>query len=203
MIIKPFFYIVALVSETDNKLIKPLDSLASNTLDLSNHVIIAGFSEIGAMAARILDFENMNYVIVDANEKLINDAVDSGFAAFQGDISQLDALNSLGAARASIVILTIKNDITIKKATRIISSNFPNIKIIVRAPNMVGANDLYQLGADIIIPENYENGLQIGGAALRCLGISEYEIARIKGQFRAGNYTAAKQRDEDAIIESS
>jgi CPA2 family monovalent cation:H+ antiporter-2 len=172
-------------------------------LDLSNHVIIAGFGEIGAMAAKVLDFENINYVIIDANEKLVQDAIDSGFPALQGDVSQLDALKSLGAARASVIILTIKNDITIKKSTSVISLHFPNIKIIVRSPNLADANNLYKAGADIIIPENYENGLQISGAALRILGISEYEIARIKGQFRSGNYTVAKQRDEDAIIERS
>jgi CPA2 family monovalent cation:H+ antiporter-2 len=192
-----------IAEKLDNKLIKPLESLAASTLDLSNHVIIAGFGEIGAMAAKVLDFENINYVIIDANETLIQDAIESGFPALQGDVSQLEALKSLGAASASVIILTIKNDITIKKATRIVSLHFPNIKIIVRSPNLVDANNLYQAGADIIIPENYENGLQIGGAALRTLGISEYEIARIKGQFRAGNYTVAKQRDEDAIIERS
>jgi CPA2 family monovalent cation:H+ antiporter-2 len=181
----------------------PLDSLSSNTIDLSNHVIIAGFSESGAMAAKLLDFESINYVMIDVNEDLVAEAIESGLPAFQGDVSQLETLQSLGAGRASIVILTINNEITIKKATRVISENFPNITIIVRADNLSQAHSLYQAGANIIIPENYENGLQIGGAALKCLGVSEYEITRIKGQFRAGNYTIAKQRDEDTIIEQS
>jgi CPA2 family monovalent cation:H+ antiporter-2 len=73
----------------------------------------------------------------------------------------------------------------------------------VRSENLSQAHSLYQAGANIIIPENYENGLQIGGTALKCLGVSEYEITRIKGQFRAGNYTITKQKDEDTIIEQS
>jgi CPA2 family monovalent cation:H+ antiporter-2 len=187
----------------DSKIKKPLDTLALNTSDLTNHVIIAGFSETGEMVAKLLEFENVNYVVIDVNDEVIDEAAKSGFPAFKGDISQLATLSSLGASRASIVIITINNDITIKKATKVISNNFPNLIIIVRAPNLTQANNLYQAGANIIIPENYENGLQIGGAALRCLGVSDYEIARIKSQFRAGNYTIAKENDEDSIIEQS
>ena len=43
-------------------------------------------------------------------------------------------------------------------------------------------------------------GLQLGGAVLKALGIGEYEIARVKAQFRAGNYVVAAQ-DEDIADE--
>ncbi len=184
-------------SKNVSKSIKPLEVLSVNTDDLTNHVIIGGFGEIGQMIAKLLEFENINYVIIDINDQAVKEGNESGFPIFKGDISQLDTLNSLGASRASIAILTINNDITIKKATRMISSNFSKITIIVRAANLLQSHGLYQSGANIIIPENYENGLQMGGAALKCLGVSDYEITRIKSQFRAGNYNIAKDNDED------
>ena len=47
----------------------------------------------------------------------------------------------------------------------------------------------------MIIPEDYETGLQLGGAVLKSVGISEQEINRIKAQFRLGNYVMAKRED--------
>jgi CPA2 family monovalent cation:H+ antiporter-2 len=199
MALTPLLAIIGnkIADHLDSKNIKPLEVLSINTDDLTNHVIIGGFGEIGQMIAKLLEFENINYVIIDINDEVVKEGNEAGFPIFKGDISQLDTLNSLGASRASIAILTINNDITIKKATRIISNNFSKITVIVRAPNLSQAHGLYQSGANIIIPENYENGLQMGGAALKCLGVSDYEINRIKSQFRAGSYNIVKDGDED------
>jgi len=38
-------------------------------------------------------------------------------------------------------------------------------------------------------------GLQLGSAVLKSIGISEYEINRVKTQFRSGNYVVVKQDD--------
>ncbi len=89
---------------------------------------------------------------------------------------------------------------TIKKALKVISANFPEIAIIVRAHDLRNSAELYELGATIIVPEDYETGLQLGGAVLKSVGISEYEISRIKNQFRAGSYVMAKY-DEDIVDE--
>jgi len=48
------------------------------------------------------------------------------------------------------------------------------------------------------VPETYETGLQLGGAVLKSIGVSEFEVSRIKNQFRAGNYIRLpKQEDEE------
>ncbi len=205
MALTPLLAIVGskIAEKLDAKIIKPLDSLANNTRDLANHVIIGGFNEAGLMIARLLEYENVNYIVIDVDEIAVKRATDLGFSAFCGDISQLNTLTSLGAQRASVVILTLSNDITINKATKIIANNFPDVTIIVRALNLQNASSLYQAGASFIVPENYENGLQLGGIALKHLGVSDYEITRLKGLFRSGNYTVAKDGEESGIIEES
>jgi CPA2 family monovalent cation:H+ antiporter-2 len=202
MALTPLLSIVGnkIADHLDSKIKKPLDLLSSNTKDLTNHVIVVGFSEVGKMVCKLLEFEGINYVGIDINDEIVQESEDLGFPVFKGDVSQLLTLDSVGAERASVIILTIRNDITLKKATRVISANFPKLTIIIRAPNLENANTLYQAGADVIIPENYETGLQIGGAALKCFGVSDYEIARVKAQFRAGNYTIEKESNEDEVF---
>jgi CPA2 family monovalent cation:H+ antiporter-2 len=70
------------------------------------------------------------------------------------------------------------------------------LTVIVRAKDLSTSLQLYQAGAKVIVPETYETGLQLGGAVLKSVGISEFEVSRIKNQFRAGNYVLAKEQEE-------
>lgn len=168
--------------------------------DLTNHAIIAGFGSVGKMVARILEAENINYIALDVNEDLVKEETANGFPVFKGDISQIETLKALGAERMLTLLLTMNNQVTIKKSLRTISSSFPDLEVIVRLKNLKNAREFYDAGATTIIPENYETGLQLGGAVLKFMGISEYEINRIKGQFRSGNYVMAKR--DDSLVES-
>ena len=175
----------------------PNDLIKQGAQDLSNHVIIAGFGDVGKMVARMLEAEGVNYIAIDVNENIIKEESLNGFPVFKGDSASLATLKATGVERASSIILSMDNEITRKKSLQLISSNFSHVAIVVRAPNLLEADVLYDLGATIIVPEDYEAGLQLGGAVLKSVGINEFEISRMKNRFRAGNYIMAMGSDED------
>jgi len=105
-------------------------------------------------------------------------------------------MNSVGIARSSSVIITLSNEVTSKKASKIITRTYPKLPIVVRSKDLDKAAEFYEAGAKIIVPETYETGLQLGGAVLKAIGISEFEVSRIKNQFRAGNYMKLPKLDE-------
>lgn len=174
----------------------PLQAIQRSTRDLGNHVVIAGFGKVGKMIARVLEVEGINYIAIDVNSELVKDEAVNGFPIFVGDISQTETLEAIGLNRASTLILGMSNEVTIKKSLRVISTNYQKLEIIVRLKNLKQAHEFYNSGASIIIPEEYETGLQLGGAVLKSVGVSENEINRIKAQFRAGNYVVAKNENE-------
>ena len=174
----------------------PAKNLEQKTRDLNNHVIIAGFGQVGRMVAKILEAEDINYIALDINEKVVEEEEDSGFQVCKGDISQLDTLKAVGAERALSVIIATDNQVTIKKSLRTIAANFPGLEIVVRSKDLRTSAELYEAGATVIIPSDYEIGLQLGGAVLRSIGVSEYEVNRIKAQFRIGNYVTAQMDEE-------
>lgn len=174
----------------------PLDMIKQGTRDLRNHVVIAGFGKVGKMISRVMEFEGINYMAIDVNEELVKEESLNGLPIFVGDISQIETLEAIGLDRATSIIFTMSNEITIKKALRVISTNYPDLEIIVRVKNLKRVHELYEAGATMIVPEEYETGLQLSGAVLKSIGISENEINRIKIQFRAGNYVIAKTEDD-------
>ncbi|MDX2049886.1 MAG: cation:proton antiporter [Rickettsiaceae bacterium] len=174
----------------------PDNILEKGTRDLTNHVIIAGFGVVGKMVARFLAAEGVKYVIIDVNPDVVKEGQSNGFPLFYGDISNNQTLGLGGAERALALILCMKNRTTQKKTLKTISSKFNQLAVIVRSEDLKNSYELYELGATIIVPAAYETGLQLGGAVMKALGISELEIARIKEQFRAGNYVATKQAED-------
>ncbi|BFD46827.1 MAG: monovalent cation:proton antiporter-2 (CPA2) family protein [Rickettsia endosymbiont of Sergentomyia squamirostris] len=173
----------------------PIQIIELGARDLTNHIIIAGFGSVGRMVALVLEAEGINYIALDVNDEIVKAETANGFPVFKGDVSQIDTLKAVGAERILTLVLTMNNSVTIKKSLRTISSHFPYLEVIVRLKNLEKAREFYDAGATTIIPENYETGLQLGGTILKFIGLSEYEINRIKGQFRSGNYVIAKRDD--------
>lgn len=169
--------------------------------DLSQHVIIAGFGRVGRMVALLLEAEKVNYIAIDASSSHVAHERKEGFPLYLGDASNHAVLDSVALSRAKAVIITIDNEVTSRKCTKVMRQIVPNIPIIVRAKDLAKADEIYKNGATMIVPETYETGLQMGGAVLKSVGISEYEISRIKNRFRLGNYVIAQEEDEEAFDE--
>ncbi len=164
--------------------------------DMDHHVIILGFGRVGQMVARLLEAENINFVAIDISPEHVASERQKANPVYLGDASSLEMMDSVGIARASSVIITLSNEVTLKKTAKKISKLYPKLPIIVRSKDLSKADELYAVGAKIIVPETYETGLQLGGAVLKSVGISEFEVSRIKNQFRAGNYIKLPQAKE-------
>ncbi|WP_218460797.1 cation:proton antiporter [Rickettsia sp. TH2014] len=193
-----------IAEKVDKRLGKtPTQMIELGARDLTNHIIIAGLGNTGKMVARVLEAEGISYVILDLDDDRVKEELSNGLPVFKGDVSQADTLKALGTERAFAIILTMNNQVTIKKSLKTISGNYQDIPIIVKLKNLKNAREFYDLGATTIIPESYETGLQIGGTVLKNIGISEQEINRIKVQFRLGNYIIAKKEDALSEVEDN
>jgi len=178
----------------------PAQIIEYGARDLANHVIIAGFGKVGKMVARVLEVEGINYIALDVNGEVVTEEITNGLPVFVGDASQISNLQAVGADRALTIVLTMNNTVTIRKTAKAIRTNFADLDVVVRLKDLKNCTEFYDIGVTTIIPQDYETGLQLGGAVLKSIGISEYEINRIKTQFRAGNYVVVKQ--EDTLLES-
>jgi len=167
--------------------------------DLYNHVIIIGFGRVGKMVARLLEAEKVNYIGIDINPNHVIYERKEGFPVYLGDGSNIEILDSIGLMRSKSVIITIDNEVTLKRCAKVIREAMSEIPIVVKAKDLSSDRELYKAGATTIVPETYETGLQMGGAVLKSVGISENEVSRIKNQFRLGNYIMAQDDDEESV----
>lgn len=184
-------------SEDKNNELNIKENKCSHTNDLNNHVVIAGFCDSAEMVGRMLSAEKISYVVLESDAVKAKKASDMGFPVHFGDASKLATLQAVGISRARKVIVTVEQMIHIKKIILTVKKNYPDLSIVVRSNDLSNVKTLKKLGAKTIVPEKYEAGLQMAGALLNAIGMSEHSISILKNEFRAGDYKIAKKSMED------
>ncbi|MDX5462442.1 monovalent cation:proton antiporter-2 (CPA2) family protein [Wolbachia endosymbiont of Oedothorax gibbosus] len=173
------------------------EAVETDTQDLYNHVIVAGFGRVGYMVTKMLTAEHLSYVVVDIQSKIVKEGKSDSFPIYLGDVTRYEILKSVGIERAQALVISIKNEVTIKKVVSLVAANFPHVNIVIRLPDLSNVEVYRDLGASKIIPETSEIGLQLGGAALSLSGISESGVTSLKSRFRKGNYSMLKDLGSD------
>ncbi|WP_353279207.1 monovalent cation:proton antiporter-2 (CPA2) family protein [Wolbachia endosymbiont (group A) of Cydia amplana] len=173
------------------------EAVETDTQDLYNHVIVAGFGRVGYMVTKMLTAEHLSYVVVDIQSKIVKEGKSDSFPIYLGDVTRCEILKSVGIERAQALVISIKNEVTIKKVVSLVAANFPHVNIVIRLPDLSNVEVYRDLGASKIIPETSEIGLQLGGAALSLSGISESGVMSLKSRFRKGNYSMLKELGSD------
>ncbi|UWI83264.1 monovalent cation:proton antiporter-2 (CPA2) family protein [Wolbachia endosymbiont of Howardula sp.] len=164
-------------------------AIEKDTQDLYNHVIVAGFGQVGYIVTKMLTAEHLSYVVVDIQSKIVKEGKSESFPIYLGDITRYEILKSIGIERAQALVVSIKNEVTIKKILSLVAENFPHVNIIIRVPDLSNVEMYKKLGASKIIPEVSEIGSQLGGAALSLSGMSESTVMSLQHRMRKDNYS--------------
>ena len=141
----------------------------------------------------MLEQKKIPFVAVDTNSTLVKKARKQGFPIYHGDLSHVDTLKAVGAERASALILTMNEKVSLRKTVKTAHIHYRSLKTIARAEDFRHGAGLRKLGANLTVPANIETGLQIGGSSLRFLGIGEHEIVGMKEKVRQNDYSLTEE----------
>ena len=114
-------------------------------------VIIAGFGLAGRWIAEIFDRHGVNYTLVEQNPETVETQRKLGRQVVEGNIADPATLRQAGIAEASILALTIPDEVATQNATRVAKCLNPDIYIIGRTIYSSSGMKVEQLGADEII----------------------------------------------------
>lgn len=142
----------------------------SNYSDLEGHVIVAGFGRVGHAIARILDSEDVDLVALDSHAALVSERRVDGRKVYFGDAARPEILELAGARGAAMLVVTVDNRKSASAMVRAFRKICPATPIFARARDKEHAAELLQAGANFVIPEAVEAGLQLAGRALEAFG---------------------------------
>ena len=162
---------------------------------LTDHVIITGYGLNGRNLAAALRSIRAPYLIVELNAQTVHQARARGEAAFYGDATREEILRALGADRARMLVVAISDPAATRRMVRVARSMNPTIHIIARTRYVVEIPELSRLGADVVIPEEFETSIEIFARVLAHYNVPRAEVERLVDHIRSSHYAALRGGD--------
>ncbi|GAB6282134.1 MAG: monovalent cation:proton antiporter-2 (CPA2) family protein [Ignavibacterium sp.] len=164
MILTPFLTNLAPIFANALNLPETRKDKSLETSDYSkliDHVIIAGFGLNGKNLASVLKETGIDYVVVELNPDTVLRYKSMGEKIVYGDITKKELLMKLGIQNAKVIVFAISDPQSTKIALRNAKQLNPQIYSIIRTRYIYEVDDFKKLGADEVIPEEFETSLQI------------------------------------------
>ena len=139
---------------------------------VEGRTIVVGYGRVGRMVADMLDRHNRRWVAIEADVDHVTMARREGHPVRFGDAGRADALEALGVATASAVVLTMDSPVEAVRLTRDLRERYPDLTIVARARDTDHAAQLYRAGVSDAVPETLESALQLSEALLVDLGVA-------------------------------
>jgi len=155
---------------------------------LTDHVIVAGYGLNGRNLAAALRSIRAPYLIVELNAQTVRQARGRGEPAFYGDATREEILRGLGAERARMLVVAISDPAATRRMVRVARGLNPRIYIIARTRYVVEMPELTRLGADVVIPEEFETSIEIFARVLAHYGVPRGDIERLVDEIRGSHY---------------
>src|SRR5881397_683755 len=138
---------------------------------LTDHVIVAGYGLNGRNLTAALRSIQAPYLIVELNAQTVQQARARGEPAFYGDATREEILRALGAERARMLVVAISDPAATRRMVRVARGLNPTMHIIARTRYVVEIPELVRLGANDVIPEEFETSIEIFARVLAYYGV--------------------------------
>ncbi|NLV26500.1 MAG: potassium transporter KefB [Methanomicrobiales archaeon] len=155
---------------------------------LENHIIIVGYGLNGQNVARSADIAGVPYLIIEMNPDTVREERNKGKTIMYGDAAQSEILKKAGIVKARVVVIVVNDPFSTQQIVQTVRMMNPVVHIIVRTRYMGEVTTLMELGADEVIPEEFETAVEIFTRILHTYLIPASEIEHLVGEIRAGGY---------------
>lgn len=155
---------------------------------MEGHVIIIGYGVNGKNVAKVLTGNGIPYIAVEANHLTVRSERKKGVKIIFGDASRPEILEHAHIEKARIMVVAISDAAATRRIVSQARSMNSAIHLIVRTRYIVEMEPLYALGANEVIPEEFETSIEIFSRVLRNYLVPHDEIERCIGGIRKDSY---------------
>jgi CPA2 family monovalent cation:H+ antiporter-2 len=160
-----------------------------------NHVVVLGYGSVGRALGDVLRGHGVPFVGLEIDPDLVRDARRRGHPVLYGDAGSEDLLERCGVREARIVLVTLPDPLMARHVIRMVRRMNPGSFVLARGRRAVEDEPLYKEGADEVIHETFEVGIEFIARVLRRLNVAKQEIERQVGRVRSGRYEVFRRRD--------
>jgi CPA2 family monovalent cation:H+ antiporter-2 len=164
-------------------------------LRIRDHVIIVGYGLNGRNLARVLSETEIPYVVLDLDGDIVRREAKLGVPLYYGDATNPNILRHVKIEAARVLVVAIPDPFTARRVVQIARTLNPNIHIVVRTRYLRELEELHQLGADDVVPEEFETSIEIFALVLRTYNMPPDFVMRKAEQIRREGYALLRRSE--------
>ena len=163
-----------------------------------DHLIIIGFGVNGKNLARAARASRIPYVIIEMNPEAVRRERAGGEPIYYGDATQDAVLQHARIKEARAIVVVINDPASTRRITQLARRMNPKVHIIVRTRFLREMGPLYELGANEVIPEEFETSVEIFSRVLGKYLQPKGEIEKFIAEVRSENYGMFRTLSKEA-----
>ncbi len=169
---------------------------------MKDHLIVVGFGFSGKTISKAAKTAGIPYIILEMNPETVKQEKAKGEKIQYGDATFGAVLEHAGIKSARVLVTGISDVSATRKIVKAAKELNPSICIIAKVHDLQEMKRLNALGADEIIPEEYETSVEIFVRLLEKYLVPRDDIEKMVNDLRANGYRRLRKLVVDPDIES-
>jgi monovalent cation:H+ antiporter-2, CPA2 family len=158
------------------------------TSGLSGHVIVAGSGRVGRSIAEALSHLTLPFVLIESDDRRVQQARVAGFPVIYGDASQIVVLEAGGVHNARAVLITVPAFADVRNIVSAARHAKPDVPIIARADGIEAVRALYAVGIQEVTSPEFEAAIEMTRQALMYFNVPAHDVLRVASAIRHERY---------------
>jgi monovalent cation:H+ antiporter-2, CPA2 family len=168
--------------------------------EMQNHIVLIGKDSRSLNLSRMAYQMKLPYISVVFDPAEVRKRQLKGESVIYGDSMNEPILRKAHVETAEIVVISIGETITALGIIEQVRKMNKHAYIIVRSKYVTNIEDYYQMGADQVIPEEFETAIDLFEMVLKKLLIPKDEIDEVTSRIRDDNYGIFREKDEPGAV---
>lgn len=160
---------------------------------LQGHVVVAGYGVNGQNLTRALSATQIPYTVLEMNPETVRSARARGEPIHFGDCTKAPVLEGLGIAKARMFVVAISDASSTRQAVSLARSLNPNTYILARTRFVAEVVELRKLGANEVIPEEFETSIEIFARVLHRFDVPRNVVLDLMARVRGDMYEMLRE----------
>jgi CPA2 family monovalent cation:H+ antiporter-2 len=154
---------------------------------------VVGYGLNGRNLSRVLEETEIPYVVLDLDGDTVRRESRNGVPIYYGDATNPNVLRRMRIEDARVLVLAMSDPFAARRAVQIARGLNPRLHIVVRTRYLKEMEDLHQLGADDVVPEEFETSIEIFALVLRTYNMPQELIVQKAEQVRREGYALLRR----------
>ncbi|NMC09900.1 MAG: potassium transporter KefB [Methanothrix sp.] len=161
---------------------------ATPTESWKDHLIIVGYGVNGRNVARSAKAKGIPFVIVEMDPEIVSFEGKIGEPIYYGDATQENVLQHVNVREARVMVIAISDPEATRRIVEVARRLNFGLFIIARTRYLDEMLPLHNLGANEVIPEEYETSVEIFSRVLKQYDVPRDEIESFIQEVRSDGY---------------